>query len=198
MSLAIYVQREDNTIPGGSIDGIRATTASTANANQFYGRRLTDMLVNEAFSVGNNTVKSYVVSSGSTTSTSTPGTFTLAAGTYRISVDATYNLASAADSVIMGLYSVTGSAFALYSTDSSPILGTTIFGNNGINVTSRIVEAALTVGSDTTYQINHACSATGSGRALSFCGKNTSMTAANVNNAAAKNIYCQVKILRLS
>lgn len=198
MSLAIIVQREDNTIPGGSIDGIRVTTASTASASTFYGRRLTDLLTNEAFSVGNNTVKTFTASTGATTSTSTAGTFTLSAGTYRVSIDATYNLASANDSVIMGLYSVTGSAFALYTTDSTPILGTTIFGNNGINVTSRIVEAALTVGSDTTYQISHACSATGSGRGLAFCGKNTGMTTANVNGAAAKNTYCQVKILKLT
>lgn len=197
MSLAIIVQREDNTIPGGSIDGIRVSTASTASASTFYGRRLTDMLVNEQFSVGNNTVQTFTASTGATTSTSTAGTFTLASGTYRVSVSGLYNLQSS-HNVIIGLYNVTAAAFEVYDTDSSPILGTVIFGNNLVNVQSIITEAAFTVATPSTYQIMQACSSTASARAFSFCGDHTTMTATNVNGAAAKNTYCMVKILKVT
>lgn len=197
MSMALIVQLESNTANGGSAQGYQTGTDSSAAADTFYGRRLTQLLVNESFS-GTPTVNTFTASTGGAGAVSTEGTWVLVPGTYRITIDACYSFAQANTSIIAGLYNVTSAAFEVQSGTSEPILATV--GNAG-NTTgdSPVVhlESIIVVAStNKTYAIRHKASSTTTARSLTMCGTPTSMTGANVNSAAAKNTYCIVKITR--
>lgn len=199
MSMAIIVQTETNTTNGGTMDGF-LSGSSSASANTFYGRRLTNMWVNESFS-GTPTVNAFSPSTGGSGAASTAGQFTLVPGTYRIFVDASYRLgAESGASVIFGLYNVTSGVFEVYSGSSppEPIIGTVLAaGDSNIRMATVRLSAIITVStSNKTYQISQEASSTVQARSLSVCGIATGMTGANVNGAAAKNTYCIVKIIR--
>ena len=200
MSLCIIIQREANTAKGGSIDGV-LSTSSSANAGAFYLRRLTDLVVNEQFSSGINTVQSFTPSTGVTTGPTTGGVFTLIPGSYRISISSVYSLAAAGDSVAMWLYNATTGQIATYADTAIPIIGTPVYSTAAasINLRSEILDAALTVsGVNQIFAIGQSASSTTTGRSLTFGGRPTTMTGGNVNGSAASNIYCTVKICKVS
>jgi len=188
MSLAIIVQQESNTSPGGSALGFLTGTDSTSAADTFYGRRLTDMLLNE-----NSAVSSFTPSTGGTGVASTAGQITLVPGTYRIEVNAIYGRST---DVIWGLYNVTDGAFEVYTGGSTPILGTVFrtVGNNNCQMT--LLAGFTVVSSNKTFEIRHKGADSADSRALTFCGNPTTMTTANVNTTAALNLYCVIKILK--
>lgn len=193
MSMAIITQTESNTSDGGSAQGYLSGTDSSSLADTFYGRRLTNMWVNESFS-GTPTVNTFTASTGGAGAASTAGTFTLVPGTYRITIDAVYNIATSG-SVIMGLYNNTTAAFEVHTGTSEPITGEVLPATAANALTH--LEGMITVATtNKTYQISHKISSNTLARATTACGDNTSMTGTNVNSAAAKNVYCIVKIVR--
>lgn len=196
MSLAIITQTESNTANGGSAQGYLTGSDTTSAADTFYGRRLTNMWVNESFS-GTPTVNTFTASTGGAGAVSTAGTFTLVPGTYRVTIDAYYAPATSTTSVVCGLYNVTSAAFEVQSGTAEPILSTPMgsagFGIEGIVHLDAIILVATT---NKTYQISHKASTTGIARTNTLCGRPITMTGANVNGAAAKNTYCIVKIVR--
>lgn len=199
MSMAIIVQTESNTVPGGSAQGFISGSDTTSAADTFYGRRLTNMWVNESFS-GTPTVNTFTASTGGAGAVSTEGTFVLVPGTYRIAIDAEYILGGGvAASVNFGLFNVTSAAFEVYSGTAEPILGTVIASSTSITTNGLVgrLDAIIAVAStNKTFAIRHKASNTSIARSTSFCGVATGMTGANVNSAAAKNTYCIVKITR--
>lgn len=198
MSMAIITQTEANTIPGGSAQGFLSGSDTTSATDTFYGRRLTDMWVNESFS-GTPTVNTFTASSGGAGAASTEGTFTLVPGTYRITIDAEYIFGGVSASVIFGLYNVTSAAFEVYSGTSEPVIGIVISSASASTTNGLItrLHAIVTVAStNKTFAVRHKASSTTVARATSFCGTATGMTGTNVNGAAAKNTYCIVKIVR--
>lgn len=207
MSMAIIVQREANTVPGGSLRGFLTGTDSGGQAGTFYGRRLTNMIINES-SGGVPTVSSFTASTGGNNAVSTAGQFVLVPGTYRISVRAVYNGLVGVNSTtfIMGLFNVTSNAFEVYSGDTTPILGTPSFtsaGSNALGNQMFIIEAGFTVSTtNKTFSLQHegrdaASPPTSTNvNSLFACGYPTTMTGANVNSAAAQNTYCWIKLLK--
>lgn len=193
MSQAIIVQMEASTVNGGSADG-KQTGTSSATANTFtYGRRLTDMLVNES-----STVSSFTASTGGGGSTSTAGQFTLAPGDYRISVIATYNSAFTSQTIVAGLFNVTSNAFEVYSGTSVPILSTPMVTSSFSGNTVLSIKAAISVTStNKTYQINHQSNVSSAVQSATFCG--APLTASGTaGGAAPKNTYCWIEILKLA
>jgi hypothetical protein len=197
MSMAIIVQTESNTTPGGSLQGYLTGTDSSSAADTFYGRRLTNMWVNESFS-GTPTVNTFTASTGGSGAVSTAGQFILIPGTYRIFVDSVFSFNAASGSAVIGLYNVTSAAFEVYSGTAEPIIATMFSGGTISSTTStgRLSAIVTVTSTNKTYELRHKASSTTIGRALTFGGVNTTMTAANVNSAAAKNTYCIVKIIR--
>lgn len=200
VAMAVITQTEGNTQSGGSIDGF-LSGSSTATADTFYGRRLTNMWVNETVS-GLLAVNTFTASTGGAGSASTEGTFVLVPGTYRIAVKAIYDLGTsgANTNVVMGLYNVTSAAFETHSGTSEPIIGTISKADNVTEITDDIVlKAAVTVSSSNkTFAIRAKCSDATVAQGLNFQGRNTTMTGANVNGAAVKNTYLIIRILRFT
>lgn len=194
MSMALIAQIEANTDNGGSAQGFLTGTDSSSAANTFYGRRLTDMLINESFS-GTPTVNTFTASTGGSGSASVEGTFVLVPGSYRITIYARYN-PNVAGSIVAGLYNVTSAAFEVYAGGSEPILFTTST-TGSLDVGLQVLDAKIVVAtSNKTYAIRHQASNTTIARDKTMCGQPTGISTANVNGAAARNLYCSVKITR--
>lgn len=200
VGMAIITQTEANTVPGGSIDGF-LSGSSAAAADTFFGRRLTNMWVNETDS-GLLTVNTFTASTGGSGAASTEGTFVLVPGTYRMEITCVFGNSSGGSlaDVIWGLYNVTSSAFEVYAGTTQPILGTSslIAVQEYGNVTSKLSAAITVSSSNKTYAIRQKGSTTGGIRDLEFGGTPTGMTGANVNAAAAKNTYTTIKIWRFT
>lgn len=191
MSVAIIIQEENNTINGGSLQGFQnAASDGVSAADTFYGRRLTNMLVNTG------AVNSFTASTGGGGSASTAGQFTLVPGTYRIDMTAIYNCGGTAGNVIWGLYNVTSSAFEVYTGGAEPILGTSWNSTVSANEEAQLMAVFTVSTTNKTYEIRHKASNTTVGRRATFGGAPTSMAGANVNSAAAKNLYFIATILK--
>lgn len=193
MSQAIIVQLEAAGTKGGSADG-KQTASSTAAANTFYGRRLTDMLVNES-----STVTAFTASTGGGSGTSTEGTFSLAVGTYRITINATYSPNGTNGNIVAGLYNVTSSAFEVYSGTSTPVMLTSDYsGTAQLTNIPMSVKAKITVSSTTkTFSIRHQGTPSIVVQDPAFCGQ-ASTASATINGSAPKNLYCWIEILKVS
>ncbi len=203
MSMAIIVQREANNVVGGSIDGVLSGT-STASANTFYGRRLTNMLCNESAN-GVPTVVSpsgFTASTGGTSAVSTAGTFQLVPGTYRIRGTFLFNSVTASASFLCGLYNATTALFECHydgASNNIPILGTVVSSNALVrtNMMSTFEARILVSSTNKTFQIMQETADTTVGQALKCCGDIAgTLTTANVNSAAAGLEYGRVTILR--
>lgn len=192
--MAVIIQSEANTANGGSAQGYLTGTDSSSAADTFYSRRLTQMVVNETFS-GTPTVNTFTASTGGAGSASTDATFVLVPGTYRIRGDFVY---SRGVDIMVGLYNNTSAAFEVYSGTAEPVIATgiqsstTIAGNEVCHMDAIILVSTT----NKTFSIRHKASTTAQARSLTFCGSPTSMTGANVNGAAAKNLYAILEIIR--
>jgi hypothetical protein len=199
VGMAVIVQTESNTDNGGSIDGF-LSGSSSASADTFYGRRLTNMWVNETVSAL-QTVNTFTASTGGAGAASTAGQFVLVPGTYRIEISLSYALSSISSSVVAGLYNATSAAFETYAGTSEPILATMQSSVASFPPNDNLIKlsAAVTVSSSNkTFEIRQKAGDTTFGRALTCCGITTGMTGANVNAAAVKNTYCIVQIWRFT
>lgn len=194
VGMAIITQTEANTVPGGSIDGFLSGSSSAA-ADTFFGRRLTNMWVNETVSAL-VTVDTFTASTGGGGVASTEGTFVLVPGTYRIEVYMTMDTGSNSGTAMFGLYNVTTSLFETYAGTSEPILGQVY--SSVFPIVSRLSASITVTSSNKTFAIRQKASSTTIARSLTFNGVNTGMTGANVNAAAAKNTYCIIKIWRFT
>lgn len=197
VGIAVMVQIESNTQSGGSADGF-LSGVSAATANTFYGARLTDILTNETVNAL-LTVNTFTASTGGAGVVSTPGTFTLVPGTYRIDCWALYAGDSGGNpSVAMGLWNDTDSVFEVYSGTAEPILASPQQSNQE-NRTVRLMGAFTVSGGNKVFQINQACTAAGNhAQSLNFSGRTTNIVAANVNGAAARNVYKFIKLYRMT
>ena len=199
---AYIVQLENNTTPGGSADGF-LSGLSTAVDGTFYGRRLTSMLVNETVA-SLQTVNAFTASTGGSGVASTPGTFDLEVGEYEINIVITHRVGTSdGGNIIFGLYDADASLFAVHSGTNVPILGevaTQQITADAGNIASRLRGYLSVTGSTTTYQIMQKAtnSGTNASASLLFGGNPTTMATANVNGAAASNIYTLVEIIRYS
>ena len=131
-----------------------------------------------------------------------PGIFTLAAGTYRVRMDATYHLSqTGAPTLIFGLYNATDLAFQTDAT-SAPIIGEVGSTSSGfiVNMTNAFsLEGCFTITGTKVFYLAHKVSyATGgvNGVDPGFCGTPTGITASIVNGAAPKNTYAAIYILQ--
>lgn len=194
VGMAIIVQTEANTVPGGSIDGF-LSGSSSASADTFYGRRLTNMWVNETVNTL-QTVNTFTASTGGSGAASTEGTFTLVPGTYRIEVAMIVDMGGAGGAATMGLYNVTATAFETYAGTTEPILATA--SGQAIPFILKLSAAITVASSNKVFALRQKAGTTGIARALTFNGTNTGMTGTNVNSAAAKNTYCIIKIWRFT
>lgn len=188
MSYCLIAQKEANGANGGSASGFLTGTDSTSVINTFYGRRLTHVL-----SDADSICTTFTASTGGGGVASTEGTFALAAGTYRITVQAMMNVNSTR--ALTGLYNVTDGAFVTYAGGSVPILSTpaSVDANGGVVVN---IEARLTLAGTKTLSLRHEATNQAVARGLTFCGIPYSGSTANVNGAAAEEIYCLIKILK--
>lgn len=199
VGMAVIVQTEANNTSGGSIDGY-LTGSSSASADTFYGRRLTNMWVNETVSTL-QTVSSFTASTGGSGAASTAGQFVLVPGTYRIEISIVCMPTALSDSVVIGLYNATSAAFETYAGTTQPILavvravGTQFPGNDQL---VKITAAVTVSSSNKTFEIRQKAGTTTSARDNTLGGINTGMTTANVNGAASKNTYCTITIWRFT
>lgn len=195
MSLALIVQQEANTVGGGSIQGYISGTDSSAVVDTFYGRRLTDLLINE-----DSTISSFTASTGGSGSASTAGQWVLTPGTYRIEADLTYCYTTNATNFIAGLYNVTDGVFEQYNgpTPNIPILATVASGANVGNSIMTMLASFTVASVNKTFQIRHKASDQTTARGITCCGADCDMTGTNVNSAAALNLYAIIKILKTS
>lgn len=196
MSMAIIVQREANTVNGGSIRGFISGTDSGSSTDTFYPRRLTNMLINESSTVSTFTA------AGSGAGAASSGSFTLVPGVYRITCRASFSAVSSAFGIVIGLWNATAGAFEVQTGGTSPndcVIATAGYAA-GTAIASPVVaefDASITVSStNKTFEIRQ--KASGSTGGLTFGGAINNMTGANVGGAAALNVYCWVKILKVS
>lgn len=199
VAMALITQTESNTTHGGSIDGF-LSGSSTATADTFYGRRLTNMWVNETVS-GLQAVNTFTASTGGAGSASTAGQFVLVPGTYRVFIWCRFEHTFVGANALFGLYNATTSLFETYSGTSEPIVSTPTGPTSGSMSHSRhgVIVASITVtSSNKTFEIRQKGSDASDIQAVTFCGSATGMTGANVNAAAAKNVYTTVKIWRFT
>jgi hypothetical protein len=203
MSMAIIVQRESNALPGGSIQGwVSSGPDTTAAANTFYPRRLTNMVCNESANAV-ATVSSFTAASGGGGAASTGSTFTLIPGTYRIRGRFVFYANSAGVSFLCGLYNTTTSLFECHydgASNNIPVLSNPVSVENattGQNLIAGFDARILVSSTNKTFQISQECSGSTPGRALAACGAiSGTLTTANVNSAAATLEYASVTILR--
>lgn len=206
MPMAIIVQREANANNGGSLDGA-VTANGVAASNTFYGRRLTNLLVNESTIVTTFTASGAASGSPTTSTTPTTGTFALGDGDYRITVDAVYNAADPTGGTectgLFGLYNVTGTAFEVYSGTSdrcvssiSAQIGNATTTSPVNNISSRLDCKITVTGGPKTFAIMHQGS-TATVQQKTFCGARTT-AAGTVGGLAPLQTYCFIKILKAS
>lgn len=195
---AIIIQSEGNTINGGSAQGYQTGSNDTTSASDtFYGRRLTSMPVNETVG-GLLTVNTFTASTGGGTAASTAGTFALVAGNYDIEINAVYTSVNVNNNIIWGLYDNTNAVFATHTGTTNPILGTVHGTTNFIGSFVHTLRGNITPTATVTYKIMHKADNITEARNDLMCGNPTTMTGANVNAAAAKNLYCVIRITRYS
>lgn len=194
VGIAILVDIEPDGQGGGSADGF-LTGVSTATANTFYGARLTNMLINETVNTL-QTVNTFTASTGGSGVVSTPGTFVLVPGTYRIDIRAVYS-GSGDRSVVLGLYNSTSAAFEVYAGTTTPIIAQPHRLNDDSNYMVSLQAAFTVSSSNKTYYIAQECSNAAAAQSLSFCGTDGSATGL-VNAAAPNNTYKIIRIYRMS
>lgn len=203
MSMAIIIQRESNALPGGSIQGwVTGGPDTTAAANTFYPRRLTNMVCNESANAV-ATVNTFTPSSGGGGIGSTGSTFQLVPGAYRIKGRFVFYSDSANASFLCGLYNTTTSLFECHydgASNNIPILSNPVSvgtATTGQNLIAAFDARVLVSSSNKTFQISQEASGTTPGRSLNACGAiSGTLTTANVNSAAATLEYGSVTILR--
>lgn len=180
MSLAILTHKAANSTSGGALD-------AAGVVDTFYVRTLNTNEVNQS------TIVTAFASNA----------FTLANGTYRISVTCLWNPLDAGTAVVgttIGLFNNTSAAFEVYDGTSEPILGTagkasTASVNEAGNAILNI-EAVFTVsGGAKAYTIRQKASVQTAVRGTSFCGIHDQCTTnSNVNGAKSLNYFLLVKI----
>lgn len=196
VGVAIITQTQLNLTVGGSIDGFMSGV-SAATADTFYGRRLTNMWVNETVNTL-QTVDTFTASTGGGGVASTAGQFILVPGTYRIVGWFSYDLSTFSQSVVFGLYNATDAVFESYSGTTEPIIGSAV-STSAQYAQGGFLNCGITVsGSNKTFEIRQKATPSGLAQSLTCCGINTGMTGANVNAAAAKNTYAIIKIWRFT
>lgn len=202
MSMAILLQSESNNTNGGSAKGQQTGTETTSAADTWYGRRITAMPVNES-----STVASVSYSTGGGSGFSTEGTFTLAPGSYRITVTATYNLigqsSGGVGAAMFGLYNVTDGAFQKMSDNATYFLSTVVSSSNSgeKDNTVSILDGPFTVSSSNkTFAIRHKGGGNSVVRDIRFCGRRSDLTSttsgAITGTTATNEVYMIIKILK--
>lgn len=200
MSMAILVQSESNTQTGGSIQGYLTGTDSGSAADTWYPRRITSIAVDAD---GIVTGHSYA---GSGSGAASSGSFDLGSGHYRITARAGFYSSANSVNFAIGLYNSTDSVFETYTGSSGtiPIIGMPVYCSSpssgtvqGPNMYAEM-EGDFTITGTKTYKIYQKCSDQTAARQLNCCGKNTSMTGANVNSSAMRNVYMFVKIIKVA
>lgn len=210
MSIAIIVQKETNAINGGSAQGYISGTDSTAQADTFYPRRLTHELSDADGFVTLNAPGTNIRGSsvGDGTATASWGTFTVAAGTYRISADIVFRCENAAANVsfIAGLYNLSTSLMQVHAggAGTDPILSTLVSNTStastkSSNMIARM-EGVFTLGGTNNLAIYHKCSNATAAQDKACCGLgNASLTSTtNLAGVAAPFYYTHIKLLKVS
>ena len=189
MSYALILHRETNGTNGGAI-------ASSGSTTDFRTRKLTDMIVNQQFSVTENTVNAFRSSA-----VANPSQFDLLVGVYRIYAEVTLGAATGGDNSKAMLYNVTDSLPAYhYGGGSEPIISTTAFlqGSGTKNVTNVIcyIDTQFSViGTTKTFEIRQAVFAGITGVATTA---NTAGVRSKITVGTPKEVYVLMKITRLS
>lgn len=201
--VALIIQQEAAANSGGTASGVLDVTG-TEVANTFYTRRLTDIVRNDG-----NFVTFTPTTGGTGGTPPSGGTFQLPAGTYKISIDATFYLQNdilGSSSAMMGLFNVTGSPpypAETYFGGSIPIIGTPIFLEQGatadvstMNHKSHIECDITFTGSPRTYAIRHQGTLQADVRGTRFQGFRYTASTAQVNGAAPPQHFCSVRIVK--
>lgn len=186
MSYALLAQIETNSTNGGSVRGIQSSADASSLAKTFYGRRLTNKLVDDA-----SIISTFTASTGGGAGVSTAGTFALPAGTYRVTVSAMFVLGNFG--VTFGLFNVTDNVFQSYAGTSIPIVSV-LTSTSGTGPVWGVIEAEIIISGTKTFQINQESSVVGSN--ANFGGTPYLDNAANVNGASVQPAYTLIKVLK--
>lgn len=208
MPQAVLLQIEPNTQGGGSLRGWISGTDNTSASSTFFGRRLTQMPINESGIVVSSVLTPASGAGSGTAADATPGSFTLAPGTYRIRFTTTfYNSAGVGGTFQCGLWNATASRFEYHNstggTGTQPIMSTV--GRNlataDINCPVSMDTTFIVTGGNATYQLNHAwtpaSTSTGMVRSLTFGGQ-TDGFAATVNGSAPQTVYTTIVLNKIA
>ncbi len=191
MSYALIAHRETNNTDAGAL-------ASSGSATTFRTRKLTDILVNQQFSTGVDTVYDFRNSSDAN-----PSQFDLIAGVYRIYAEMSFSQTQAlyqGHSVRVGLYNITDSRFEYYyGGGTEPIIGTSgvIRSSNAIPANGyAIIDAQFTVSGGTkTYEIRQAVWSNTVGVSTTA---NSAGVKGNVTTGSHKEVYGLIRIQKIS
>lgn len=192
MSYALIVHRENNNTDAGAV-------ASSGVASDFLKRKLTDILVNQQFSLTENTVNAFRSSS-----VANPSQFDLNIGVYRIVAEVAFSFVSAAgDSCTSraGLYNFTDTRFEYHYGGVIPIISTSgiaIEPSASANLTNGIcyIDTQFEVtGSIKTFEIRQAVFKNGVGVGTSA---NSAGVKSKVTTGSHKEVYALIKLTRIS
>lgn len=209
MPQAVLLQIEPNTGKGGSLRGYISGTDSTSVSSVFFGRRLTQMPINESGIVVSSVLTPSSGAGSGANSDATPGSFTLAPGTYRIRFLCTfYSSSSAAGGTFQcGLWNATASRFEYHNstggTGTQPIISTTGRGaaSGAASQTSQMDTTFIVTGGNATYQIQHAWTPASASvamvQSLTFGGQ-TDPFSGTVNGSAAQTVYAYVILNKIA